>query len=211
MDDRLRRLERRAGGNDLEARTRLVSQRLRAGQLSLEHARLAAYLGDEAARAALGEDAPPSASDLADLRVWLEHLRGYGTEVVLRAARAAADVALQIYEEAYPDDDRLRAALRAHDAYLAAPEALAWPQDLAYQANRAAQEASDGASPWAAGACQALVFAGKWIRDGPHTVQDEEALYAHLHVTVDSAARATSPATLQAALRSELIAWALAT
>lgn len=53
-DQRLRDLERDAGKGDLEARARLLQERVRVGDLTEERLRLAAYLGDEVACLALG-------------------------------------------------------------------------------------------------------------------------------------------------------------
>ncbi len=56
-DQRLRDLERDATHGDLQARARLLRERLRVGDLAEERLRLAAYLGDEAARSACGDAA----------------------------------------------------------------------------------------------------------------------------------------------------------
>lgn len=53
-DQRLRDLERDAAHGDLQARARLLLERVRVGELTEDKLRLAAHLGDEAACAALG-------------------------------------------------------------------------------------------------------------------------------------------------------------
>ena len=79
MDRQLRELERRAGGSD-EDQARLLLARVRVGRLDERRLRLAAYVGDAAARLALRWSAP----DLSPLRTWLVDLRPWGPEVAAR-------------------------------------------------------------------------------------------------------------------------------
>jgi hypothetical protein len=72
-DARLRALAR--SDDDPQARARLLAERVRAGDLTPARLRVAAYLGDEAARLALGERWPPDAEDIG---LWLEGVEEHG-------------------------------------------------------------------------------------------------------------------------------------
>lgn len=76
MDERLRALEAAAARGDVEARAALLRERVRAGRLEPERVRLAAYLGDAAARQA---DGRPLAVP-GDLHAWVQDLSQWGVE-----------------------------------------------------------------------------------------------------------------------------------
>lgn len=85
MDARLRQLQREASTGDLQARAKLLLGRVRAGELSEERLRLAAYLGDPASREALGEGAPEALQNWRsrelNKRTWAQDIsRDYGEE-----------------------------------------------------------------------------------------------------------------------------------
>ncbi len=90
----LRRRERAASGGDLEARARLLAERLRHGAVARERLRLAAYAGDAAAAVVLGaEPAAPEA-----LAAWARGLLVFGDEACARAALGLADLTLPVWE-----------------------------------------------------------------------------------------------------------------
>ncbi len=85
-DERLRRLERAAARGDLDGQARLLYERLRLGALCPERLAAAAFVGDPAARRALGEvegGPPPS------LREGWRRLRELSLDAWLRAGLAA--------------------------------------------------------------------------------------------------------------------------
>ncbi|MEZ6188480.1 MAG: hypothetical protein R3F62_26200 [Planctomycetota bacterium] len=99
-DQRLRRLGRDARGGDLGARAELIVHRLRNGELERRLASLAAYLGDEAAAAALGQldepfpDPPTTVDAHREVRRWLRELGRYGQDVAVRACVILAEPCL---------------------------------------------------------------------------------------------------------------------
>jgi hypothetical protein len=90
---------------------------MRLGGLRREALELAAYAGDPGARSALGEDAPEAESDLS---AWVLGLRRWGREALVRAALAASETALALFEAEYPERPTPR---RAHEA------TVAWLED----------------------------------------------------------------------------------
>lgn len=155
-DARLRRLERLSGAGDPAAGARLLLERVRQGELALVRVRLAAALGDPAARAALSEPPlppaerddlrqPPDEADAfgaSDDEDWLDRLATFGKEPLVRAAVHAARPLLDWFEqEAFPGERRARAALEAAEAWLAQPEE-AW-RVRARLAGEAASEAEN--------------------------------------------------------------------
>lgn len=95
-DERLRALQRRAEqtGDPLDAAA-VLSERLRAGLLTMERLELAAYCGDEIAQEVIDPGlrfATPDGRALEgayDFGAWVRNLSRWGTPVLLRAAWAA--------------------------------------------------------------------------------------------------------------------------
>ena len=78
-----------------------IANRLRSGELSRRRASLAAFLGDEAAAAALGQIDEPQPEPAGtvdayrDVRRWLREVGTYGQDVAVRVALALAQPALE--------------------------------------------------------------------------------------------------------------------
>jgi hypothetical protein len=140
-DERLRRAERRAASGEAADLERLVVERLRSGTISRAALEVAAYLGHEAARDALGEDGlvrrppktglvgflrqlPGEASAAAGLLALVDRLLPACPDPAARAARDAVAAWL-----AGPSDDARKAARKAgkeaataHEVAPASPE-----------------------------------------------------------------------------------------
>lgn len=127
VDTRLRRLERAASQGDVEARARVLCERLRAGDLAEERVRLAAYLGDPGARLLLAERAPelPVIRARAGLelnqRRWITGLRAYGKEWLVLAAVALAHARFAAWTRWDETDERPRRAVAAAEAWVRCP------------------------------------------------------------------------------------------
>lgn len=91
----LRRIERESFGGDPQALGQLIRLRIRAGELTSDRVQLLAALGDPGAALALGAEAPVLARRLDE---WGRQLAGFGREVAVRAAQAAAQAALPAWE-----------------------------------------------------------------------------------------------------------------
>jgi hypothetical protein len=100
-DARLRMLERRAAGGDVEARWLLLSERVRVGTLAPERLELAAYLGEEAA--VLARPDAPRGPGLS-FGHWLAGLEGWGLRLVLWALGEAAAACLPALQAQFADD-----------------------------------------------------------------------------------------------------------
>ncbi|MCW8139327.1 MAG: hypothetical protein KIT58_10540 [Planctomycetota bacterium] len=124
-DQRLRALERDALHGDVEAQARLLLERVRVGDLTEERLRLAAYLGDERARLALGESAPEPPDDIV---AWVRGLDALGSEVATRVA---------LVKEVEPDRTYLRGWV------------LGFAQDRAVITKRAREAYTEHLLPWA--------------------------------------------------------------
>lgn len=114
-DSRLRELERQAAQGGAQARARLLSERVRVGDLDLGRLRLASCLGDEASRLACEEEPP------ADLAATLEALAGWEREVTVRVLVAGVRRMLPLLEAWFPTEDRPADAVAAAEAWLATP------------------------------------------------------------------------------------------
>ncbi len=90
MDEERRELERRGDG-DVGVRARLLSEKLRRGEIHRSRVALAAHTGNEAARAALGELMGPE----LPLGDWALGFARWGKEAGGRAALAALEVGLK--------------------------------------------------------------------------------------------------------------------
>lgn len=120
-DERLRELERRwKEGGGLDAHVQLLAARVRAGELVKERVRLAAFLGDAAARLALG-DAPPPVP--AEDHAWaLELLEGIHEANEAAGAGLGLELSarlLQVLVALAVDRQPLLEAVVAANAYLA--------------------------------------------------------------------------------------------
>lgn len=120
-DQRLRALEREAARGDEVAAARLLSERLRRGDLTAERLRLAGYLGDSTARLALG----PDVHEDQDVSAWTRGFDAWGAEVALRGVLALARAALPRCEARLTAPEVARAALATAEALLDAPSAEA--------------------------------------------------------------------------------------
>lgn len=119
MDEDLRELERAAARGEPGARRALLVARLRAGRLDDERVAYAAALGDDDARALLGESAPERLGLLA----WLEAVRHepWGPSVGLAAAVAAARASLPTFADRHPEDRGPQRCIDAAQAVLDCP------------------------------------------------------------------------------------------
>lgn len=160
VDARLRRLERAASQGDVQARVQVLCERLRTGDLDEERVRLAAYLGDPAARLLLGERAPElpviRAREGFELnqRRWITGLRAFGKEWLVRAAVALARSRFDAWATWDETDERPHRAVAAAVAWLECP--------CAAHASQA-----DAAHHAASSAAQALVSPGDPRHPGP--------------------------------------------
>jgi hypothetical protein len=93
-DHRLRSLGRDAAQGDLQAQARLLLERVRVGDLLEEWLRLAAFLGDDAARVAAGNSTKRYEEALEPIR----GLTPWGQHVCVRAAVAAIRGALKLLD-----------------------------------------------------------------------------------------------------------------
>lgn len=193
-DARLRELERRWRESGAERdHARFLVERLRTGELSLDRARLAAHLGDAAARAALGLAREPH--DLAGQRAWAAALSDWGREVPGRAGVAAARLVLPVFDRGLNPDPRPRRALRAAEQFLVCPcdrhEGRAL---LAGDLVEAAAHDDAGTAVWEA--VRAVV--------GP-----ADGVAGALEAVVVAAGRVTGVLAVRAAIRDALVPWAL--
>jgi hypothetical protein len=117
VDARQREFERRGVGGDVEAAARDLRARVRSGSLNAERLRLAAHLGNEPARIALGPDAP--AREL-ELRRWVGGLDDY--EAATRVLLALGWLVLPSWEEVFPVSAGPRSALVAAEDALGTGE-----------------------------------------------------------------------------------------
>jgi len=116
-DDRLRRLEREAAGGDPEARARLLRERARSGELPRERLGLAAWLGDPAAAAALGPEAPAPPEEVGR---WAAGAARFGQEAFVRLGGAALRRVLS-GRPAGASREAAERVLAASDAWTACP------------------------------------------------------------------------------------------
>ncbi|MCO5172222.1 MAG: hypothetical protein M9894_38485 [Planctomycetes bacterium] len=218
-DVRLRALEREATRGDLEAAARLLRSQVRLGALDAPRLGLLAYAGDPAA--ALAHPGAPTPPD--DPKAWVLGLEPWGAEACVRAAVAAARLALPQWEARRPDP-RPRQAVAAVDAWLAAPgqaEALA----CRAQAEELWADVPHGPEAWPAVGAWFVVAAAAWApapwgTTGPLTsvrlVAEAAARCASLALGDDlpyylarGSVRPCAPAApLLAALRGAVAAWA---
>ena len=118
MDARQREFERRGSGGDPEAGAQELRARVRSGTLSAERLRISAHVGDEAARFALGTDAPPVE---LELRRWVRGLDDH--EAAVRAVLALGWLVLPRWEGVFAVAAGPRSALVAVGSALETGEA----------------------------------------------------------------------------------------
>lgn len=134
MDEHLRELERRADLGDLVAAGRLLTEQVRAGDLSGESLALAAELGDPAACSALDRDLPAPTLDAL-----LSALRG-SPRLLVRALLQASELCLPRFERWLAAERGPQEALRACAEWLEQPS-----EERALAAHEAAGEARQAA------------------------------------------------------------------
>lgn len=93
-DDARRRAERGAASGDREAAVKLIAERLRAGELTRREVELAAYVGDEAARAVFGAGAEKGARDVGRFVRGLGRFKRETGDRAIAALAALAGLAL---------------------------------------------------------------------------------------------------------------------
>lgn len=118
-DEQVRHLERQAAGGDPEATTRLLRERMRSGDLARERVELAAWVGDEAALAALGV-----ASTTAHLGDWAAGLERFGHHVGLRAVVEMAACGATLLEPGTRDTRIVRTLVQRARALTEHPQRL---------------------------------------------------------------------------------------
>lgn len=205
-DARARALERAADGGDPEARARWLTEQVRRGALAQDRLRLAAWAGDVGARLVLG--LPRVATPALALVPWVDALRPFGNPALLRAGVAALGAA--------------RPTLEGH------PPVLAWHDDVvAYARLRSdGQRAAPPRRPPVSGPVQATL--GPIVTALDHLVQaatspvpalvpwrgriaGEEASgeRAVAALVAGHAAEAVGRPRVRAAIKRELLAWAV--
>ncbi len=151
-DADLRELERRwQETNALADHVAYLRARKKLGPLAVERLDLAAYLGHEAARLAVGPERFEALPALVpDLRDWVLGLERWGIEASVRAAVAAVRLILPADEPAGAPSKK---GLRAAEALLACPcdkhekaARIAWTQDAGWSSEIAWAELSADAA-----------------------------------------------------------------
>ena len=94
-DERLQQLRRAWDEGDLETQARLLSERLRAGELHERRVRLASYLGSEVAAGVLGERVPAAQ---ADLERWAYGFQSFERTAAVRAGIVLANLSCEVLE-----------------------------------------------------------------------------------------------------------------
>lgn len=213
MDATLRELTRASATGDVDARARLLRQRVRLGRLGAERLALAARLGDGAARLAGGRSSSRSAGEQA-LGAWVAGLRpptGDGwpadaRDVYARVALGAARAVLPVWTRRRPADPRAARAV----------EALArWIEHPCPRHAEAAGEAGLAVEAVAPTALERLVSLGR-LREAQLALQraawtplaPEPGATAAASAAA-CAARATSAEAVRTAVREALLPWAL--
>lgn len=200
-DARARALERSAAAGDVEAQARALVDRVRRGELAAHMLRLMAYVGDEAARLAVGPDEcywtavratdsgevvseGPERGYVPELRRWALGLHSWSRWVLARAALAAATD----WARDHLDDPRvvksLPGARRAIET-LEPPDPdslpMPWHQRPSWEPVRQA-----------------------WIASRP----DADRIHA-INAIIDAADRPGGEQLVRAAIRAEIVEWAV--
>jgi len=132
-DSHQRELERAAALGDDAARAKLLAERVRSGSLDPARLRLAAHLGDSAARTALDGEAPAVIEALGS---WVGALGAWGRPLVVRSLLVATRRVLPIFTAALPHEESPERALRGAEAWLQEPD-----EATALEAERASHDA----------------------------------------------------------------------
>lgn len=204
-DQRLRDLKRDAARGDLQAQALLLLERVRVGDLAEERLRLAAYLGDEAARLARSAIGTAACVDVADLEA-------YGREVVERACVATVRLLVPYWRGAFPQDLRIPSAVeRAEHLILGVVrrEKAASIEGLGSAEHDAARVLPDGLRSGQALAAVAVDYAFAGVLFGNMGVRvvaghAHRALRLWLAVSEDEAGR-----RIHDAIAAEVVPWAL--
>jgi hypothetical protein len=223
-DSRLRRLERLADLGDLDARVRLLSARVRCGTLVRERVRLAAHLGDPAARRVLGIQGGASdgsndgltAADglderaLSELRCWVRGLRGWagGGLLVARAALAAARYALTVWAAARPTDLRAQALVDAASEWACCPCPAHAHQVQAAQESWPVVDGVRGLRVFYAGYAARMAAETASVSASQNPARAHQAAHRAASGAV-FAAKAVGPGRVRLAIQAELLPWAL--
>lgn len=217
MDARLRQLERRLRGGQA-APAALLRERLRAGQLTPRQLELAAHLGHEAAREALGAEALPAPPDGPFGQAWVEGLSAWGETLPLRAVQAAVGAALFPFAAARPGDLRPGKAAEALELALGALEAGEVGEELVHVMYGAAVEADEAARDAGAGEAHWAAMAARLAAEATAALVSQRAhgVYAGLFPTlprawgaIDAAVRALGAVPVRAAIATALLPPAL--
>lgn len=207
-DARARTFERAADGGDPEARARWLGEQVRRGALGQDRLRIAAWAGDVGARLVLG--LPRTATPALTLVPWVDALRPFGNPALLRAAVAALGTARQSVEASHAiavlpwfDDVVAYARLRAEGQRAAPPRRppVSGPVQVALGPIAAALDLLVQA---ATSPVPALV---PWRgRVGGEEVSGERSVAA---LVAGHAADAVTRPRVRAAIKKELLAWAV--
>lgn len=121
MDEALRGAEREArGSEDAQQQLRLLTGRLRAGQLSSERLGLAAFFGHVGARELLGHGALDDGARL-DPQAWIDAARPAGQPGLVVTCLGAGDAALARWKAWFPQDQAALRAWLAVEAWIDCP------------------------------------------------------------------------------------------
>jgi len=210
-DSRRRELERRfrATGTDADA-ARLLVERVRAGGLPGERVRLAAFCGHGPARLALGDEAPPAAPELGP---WLLELEEFGKEALVRAALAAAEVALD-HHPAGRRSAACLACLETARAWLRDPDGQHEAPPRSSRALGSGQGFFVTAPVMATDAAHFAAAAATAARPAPHATEAVHWACRALIQPADTEAYhgpvdAWAHATIRSAIEAALVAWSL--
>ncbi|MCO5170926.1 MAG: hypothetical protein M9894_31745 [Planctomycetes bacterium] len=200
-DARLREAERRwRESGALADEAAWLRERARAGALTDEALRLAAYVGHAAAAAALAS--PPLAP--AYVQAWIYGLQPWGVEACQRAAIAAARRALVRVPPGTRRGRYARSALaRVERLVTGLPPLPPLPWDP--------HVLDDDPSPRERAAFEAACAVGETVHEVARVAQDARAFEASARAggAVIRAVEATDEPTVRAAVRDEVAAWAL--
>jgi hypothetical protein len=197
MDANIRALERAAQADDLEARAALLAARARAGRLDPDRLRLAAWLGDDAARLALGDGAPEAPRRRTKRDPWTRELAGWGHEALVRAGLVVTADELRHWRRHHRDDLVVPGIVAAVEAWTREPSAEAVQRVAAELEREAPRPRDDRASRALARVARlaSIVLAAELAVALPHALQ-----------TLGE----SPPTPVRAAIREVLVPWALA-